>query len=104
MIELTEQQRESIEQGQAVRVQEHGRDYVLLRADVYARLNKAADIISTAVSAALAAEGVDHVVQRAGNLFSFAFTEDPPRNYDAVKAQQSFRYPPFFHAMLDGGV
>jgi glutamate-1-semialdehyde 2,1-aminomutase len=43
-------------------------------------------------------------VQRAGNLFSFAFTATPARNYDDVRAQQTFRYPPFFHAMLDAGV
>ena len=43
-------------------------------------------------------------MQRAGNLFSFAFTARSPRNYDEVKAQQGFRYVPFFHAMLDAGV
>jgi glutamate-1-semialdehyde 2,1-aminomutase len=72
--------------------------------DVYSRLDSVADTISAAVSAALDAEGVEHVVQRAGNLFSFAFAPAPPRNYSEVKAQQAFRYPPFFHAMLDAGV
>jgi glutamate-1-semialdehyde 2,1-aminomutase len=76
----------------------------LADASVYARLDAAADTISTAVSAALAAEGVEHVVQRAGNLFSFAFAPESPQNYEQVKAQQAFRYPPFFHAMLDAGV
>jgi glutamate-1-semialdehyde 2,1-aminomutase len=47
---------------------------------------------------------VEHVVQRAGNLFSFAFTPDAPKNYEQVKAQHSFRYAPFFHAMLYAGV
>jgi glutamate-1-semialdehyde 2,1-aminomutase len=60
--------------------------------------------VSTAVSAALRAEGVEHVVQRAGNLFAFAFSATPPRDYASVKAQQAFRYSPFFHAMLDAGV
>ena len=27
-----------------------------------------------------------------------------PENYAEVKAQDAFRYPPFFHAMLDAGV
>jgi glutamate-1-semialdehyde 2,1-aminomutase len=76
----------------------------LADAGVYARLNVVADTISAAVSSALSAEGVEHVVQRAGNLFSFAFASSPPRNYDQVKAQQAFRYAPFFHAMLDAGV
>ena len=71
---------------------------------VYAALDSTANTISTAVSSALAAEGVEHVVQRAGNLFSFAFTGSAPRNYDEVRGQQTFRYAPFFHAMLDAGV
>jgi glutamate-1-semialdehyde 2,1-aminomutase len=71
---------------------------------VYDRLNASADTISGAVSAALAAEGVEHVVQRAGSLFSFAFSSSAPRDYDDVRAQQAFRYPPFFHAMLDAGI
>jgi glutamate-1-semialdehyde 2,1-aminomutase len=72
--------------------------------EVYARLDTTADTISRAVSAALAAEGVEHVVQRAGSLFSFAFAASSPRNYAEVKAQEVFRYAPFFHAMLDAGV
>jgi glutamate-1-semialdehyde 2,1-aminomutase len=74
------------------------------RSSVYAALNSTADTVSTAVSAALSAEGVVHTVQHAGNLFSFAFAETAPRSYDQVKAQQAFRYPPFFHAMLEHGV
>jgi glutamate-1-semialdehyde 2,1-aminomutase len=72
--------------------------------DVYRRLDATANTLAGAVSGALAAEGVEHVVQRAGNLFSFAFAATAPRNYAEVKAQQAFRYAPFFHAMLDGGV
>lgn len=71
---------------------------------VYAALDATADVLAHETSAALAAAGVAHSVQRAGNLFSFAFTPVAPRNYDDVKAQESFRYPPFFHAMLDAGV
>jgi glutamate-1-semialdehyde 2,1-aminomutase len=73
-------------------------------AAVYSRLDATADRLSGAVSAALSAEGVEHSVQRAGNLFSFAFSPTRPRNYAQVKAQQAFRYAPFFHAMLDAGV
>jgi glutamate-1-semialdehyde 2,1-aminomutase len=71
---------------------------------VYDRLDATADTIAAAVSSALSTEGVEHVVQRAGNLFSFAFSAEAPRNYDQVRAQQSFRYPPFFHSMLEAGV
>lgn len=73
-------------------------------AAVYARLDTVADRLSSSVSSALSAEGVEHSVQRAGNLFSFAFSPVAPRNYVEVKAQQTFRYPPFFHAMLDAGI
>ncbi|RFA07841.1 glutamate-1-semialdehyde 2,1-aminomutase [Subtercola boreus] len=74
---------------------------------VYAKLDSAASALSNAVSDALAAEGVAHSVQRAGNLFSFAFGDfagGGPRTYAEVQAQESFRYAPFFHAMLDAGI
>jgi glutamate-1-semialdehyde 2,1-aminomutase len=73
-------------------------------AAVYERLSTVADQVASATSAALAAEGVAHSVQRAGTLFSFAFSANAPHNYADVKAQDAFRYPPFFHAMLDAGV
>jgi glutamate-1-semialdehyde 2,1-aminomutase len=75
-------------------------------ADVYARLDEAAAMVSGAVSSALASAGVAHRVQRAGNLFSFVFGDfaAAPRNYAEVQSQEAFRYGPFFHAMLDAGV
>jgi glutamate-1-semialdehyde 2,1-aminomutase len=77
-------------------------------AAVYDRLDATSALISEAVSSALSAEGVAHSVQRAGNLFSFAFGGDAaanaPRTYADVQRQESFRYPPFFHSMLDSGV
>jgi glutamate-1-semialdehyde 2,1-aminomutase len=71
---------------------------------VYSRLDAAATAIADATSAALSAAGVEHSVQRAGNLFSVAFRSGAPRSYLEAKDQQAFRYPPFFHAMLDAGV
>jgi glutamate-1-semialdehyde 2,1-aminomutase len=71
---------------------------------VYGRLDAVAEVVASATSYALEKEGVAHSVQRAGNLFSFAFREGSPRNYAEVKEQDAFRYPPFFHAMLDAGV
>ncbi len=75
-----------------------------LDADAYARIDRASTIIADAAAAALTAEGVAHTVQRSGSLFSIAFAATPPRDYDTVKAQDAFRYPPFFRAMLDAGV
>ncbi|WP_127791986.1 glutamate-1-semialdehyde 2,1-aminomutase [Agromyces sp. LHK192] len=76
-------------------------------ASVYATLDRNAEAVSEAVSEALAAEGVAHAVQRAGNLFSFVFGEEVSggvADYAGVQRQEAFRYAPFFHAMLDAGV
>jgi glutamate-1-semialdehyde 2,1-aminomutase len=73
-------------------------------ATVYARLDSAAATVSAATSAALSAEGVEHSVQHAGNLFSFAFRSGSPLDYAQVKNQDAFRYPAFFHSMLDSGI
>lgn len=76
----------------------------LADAAVYAHVDTAADALAGWVSEALAAEGVAHVIPRAGNLFSIAFREEPVRDYADAKAQESWRYAPFFHALLDAGV
>lgn len=79
----------------------------LADASVYARLDAAADRLADGVSAALSAAGVAHGVQRAGNLFSFVFgdySSGRARSYADVTRQESFRYAPFFHSMLDQGV
>lgn len=76
----------------------------LLDDDAYARIDRAAETIADVASSALAAAGVAHVVQRAGSLFSIQFAETAPHDYAGVKAQEAFRYPPFFRAMLDAGV
>jgi hypothetical protein len=38
MINLTDEQRKSVQDGQAIRIREDGKEYVLLRPDVYQRL------------------------------------------------------------------
>jgi glutamate-1-semialdehyde 2,1-aminomutase len=73
-------------------------------ANAYTAIDNSAAAISAAFAAALAAEGVEHSIQRAGNLFSVAFRSTPPRNYAEARQQDAFRYPAFFHAMLDAGV
>ncbi|MDW4571377.1 glutamate-1-semialdehyde 2,1-aminomutase [Microbacterium sp. M3] len=75
-----------------------------LDAAAYARIDGAATTIAEAAASALSEAGVTHVVQRSGNLFSIQFAETPPHDYDTVKAQEAFRYPPFFRAMLAQGV
>jgi glutamate-1-semialdehyde 2,1-aminomutase len=72
--------------------------------DVYARLDATAAIIGRLASEALTEAGVPHVVQHAGNLFSVFFADAPVTNFAQAKAAQTYRYRPFFHAMLDAGV
>ncbi len=75
---------------------------------VYGRVDTVADFLAGAVGEALAGAGVAHRVQRAGSLFSVMFgpaaAEGGVRTYAQAQAQETFRYPPFFHAMLDAGV
>ncbi|MDF5754947.1 glutamate-1-semialdehyde 2,1-aminomutase [Spongiactinospora sp. TRM90649] len=71
---------------------------------VYARLDEVAGTIGAAASAALTAEGVPHRLQRAGNLFSIFFTDEPVTDFAAARRQDSAAYRAFFHSMLDQGV
>lgn len=77
-------------------------------ATVYARLDEVAQTLSTAVSDALTTAGVPHHVQRAGNLFSIVFgqaaADSGAHDYAEVQASESWRYTPFFHALLEHGV
>ncbi|HEU5224025.1 MAG TPA: glutamate-1-semialdehyde 2,1-aminomutase [Candidatus Lumbricidophila sp.] len=76
-------------------------------ASVYAALDQAAATVARETSAALSAAGVAHAVQTAGNLFSFVFGEAVAggvTDYAGAQRQESWRYAPFFHAMLGAGV
>ena len=74
--------------------------------EVYANIDARSAQLSQAVSEALSAEGVNHSVQRAGNLFSIAFgtAAHGVHDYADALAQEAFRFKPFFHSMLDSGV
>jgi len=72
--------------------------------EVYARLDVVARTIADAASAALSAASVPHTVQWAGSMFSVFFREEPVRNYDDAKTQDTDAFRRFFHSMLDQGV
>ena len=72
--------------------------------EVYAALDSYAATIGQLAGAALTAAGVAHRVQYAGNLFCVFFTDQPVQDFAAAQAAETFRYPAFFHAMLDAGV
>ncbi len=71
---------------------------------VYAALDANARRIGEALTTALAEAGVTHHVQYAGNMFSVFFAADPVTDFAGAQAAETFRYKPFFHAMLDAGV
>jgi glutamate-1-semialdehyde 2,1-aminomutase len=71
---------------------------------VYAALDANARTLGTLASAALDEAGVANQVQYAGNLFSVFFAEQPVLDFADAQAAETFRYKPFFHAMLDAGV
>ncbi|WP_420832047.1 glutamate-1-semialdehyde 2,1-aminomutase [Nocardia huaxiensis] len=73
-------------------------------AEVYAALDRNADRLGKLFTEALSAEGVPHQVQFAGNMVSVFFAESPVTDYAAAKASQTWRFPAFFHALLDHGV
>ncbi len=71
---------------------------------VYAALDRNAQRLGDLFSSALNTAGVGHQVQFAGNMVSVFFAERPVTDYAAAKASETWRYPAFFHALLDGGV
>lgn len=74
---------------------------------VYASLDRTASTVEELVGKALTAEGVPHVVQRAGNLLSVFFVdpdEGPVADFASAKRTDVARYRAFFHAMLAEGV
>jgi glutamate-1-semialdehyde 2,1-aminomutase len=73
--------------------------------EVYGRVDEAAALVAKLVTEALAAAGVPHRLQTAGNLFSvYLGREAPVRDFDDARAQSAPAYAAFFHAMLDAGV
>ncbi|MEV6277608.1 glutamate-1-semialdehyde 2,1-aminomutase [Nocardia sp. NPDC051832] len=71
---------------------------------VYAALDANAKRLGGLLGDALATAGVEHQVQFAGNMVSVFFADRPVTDYAAAKASQTWRFPAFFHALLDGGV
>jgi glutamate-1-semialdehyde 2,1-aminomutase len=73
---------------------------------VYQHLDATAREVSGLVGEALTKQGVPHVVQHAGSMFSVFFTDQTGgvRDFAAAKAQDVAAFTAFFHAMLAHGV
>lgn len=72
--------------------------------DVYRVLDANATRLGALFTAALTDAGVRHRVQFAGNLVSVFFTDDEVTDYAGAQAAETWRFPPFFHALLERGV
>ncbi len=71
---------------------------------VYAALDANADRLDLLLTGALTDACVTHQVSRAGNFLSVFFAEEPVRDFAAARASETWRFPAFFHALLDAGV
>src|SRR4051794_26002055 len=71
---------------------------------VYRALDANSQRLGALLGGALTAAGVPHRVQYAGNLLSVFFTTEPVHDYAAARATETWRFPAFFHAMLERGV
>lgn len=71
---------------------------------VYAALDANADRLDLLLTGALTDAGVTHQVSRAGNFLSVFFAEEPVRDFAAARASETWRFPAFFHSLLDSGV
>lgn len=72
--------------------------------DVYAALDKNADRLTAMLAEALTDAGVPHQIPRAGNMFSVFFADEPITDFAAARASATWRFPAFFHTLLEAGV
>ena len=70
----------------------------------YAALDANADRLAGLLAEALTKASVPHQISRAGNMLSVFFSETPVTDFASARASATWRYPPFFHALLDAGV
>ncbi|CAN5170419.1 glutamate-1-semialdehyde 2,1-aminomutase [soil metagenome] len=73
-------------------------------AAVYAKLDANADRLAGLLAEALSTASVPHRIQRAGNMLSVFFTDSAVTDFASAKATETWRFPAFFHALLDAGV
>ncbi|GAB3586440.1 glutamate-1-semialdehyde 2,1-aminomutase [Amycolatopsis endophytica] len=72
--------------------------------EVYRKLDSNSQRLGALFTEALTKAGVPHHVAYAGNLLSVFFREEPVRNYHDATSSDTWRFPPFFHALLERGV
>ena len=71
---------------------------------IYDTIRAHADRLADLIHDALGAVGVAHHIQRAATMLSLRFADGEGHNFSDMKQADTFRYAPFFHALLDNGV
>ena len=71
---------------------------------IYDTIRAHADRLADLIHDALGAVGVAHHIQRATTMLSVRFADGEGHNFSDMKQADTFRYAPFFHALLDNGV
>ena len=71
---------------------------------IYDIIRAHADQLADLIHDALGAVGVAHHIQRAATMLSVRFADGEGHNFSDMKQADTFRYAPFFHALLDNGV
>ena len=70
---------------------------------IYDIIRAHADRLADLIHDALGAVGVAHHIQRAATMLSVRFADGEGHNFSDMKQADTFRYAPFFHALLDNG-
>jgi glutamate-1-semialdehyde 2,1-aminomutase len=73
-------------------------------AAAYATVDANADKLAGLLTAALTEASVAHRISRAGNMLSVFFSDEPVVDFATARATETWRFPAFFHALLDAGV
>lgn len=71
---------------------------------IYPTLMANADRLEQLISTALTEAGVAHHIQRASTMLSVRFAEGEGHNFADMQVADTYRFPAFFHALLDHGV
>jgi glutamate-1-semialdehyde 2,1-aminomutase len=71
---------------------------------VYTTLDANADRLTALIDQALTDAGVVHRISRAGNMFSVFFTDEPVTDFASARTSETWRFPAFFHGLLDAGI
>jgi len=71
---------------------------------VYTALDANANRLAELLSDALTNAGVSHTIPQASNMLSVFFGENQVTDFASARGSETWRFAPFFHALLDAGL